>query len=84
MKSLVDLPNISKVIAADLQKAGILTAEELKHIGSKDAFIRIRLHSDNRACLNKLCALEGAIHGIRWHLLPDEIKSDLKQFYKSL
>ena len=84
MNSLTDLPNISGVIAADLQKAGVLTAEELKRIGSKDAFVRIRIHSDSGACLNKLCALEGAIRGIRWHFLPDEIKSDLKQFHRSL
>jgi len=84
MKSLTDLPNISKVIAADLQKAGISTAEELERIGSKDAFICIRLHSDSSACINKLCALEGAIRGIRWHVLPDEIKADLKQFHQSL
>ena len=84
MKSLAALPNISKVIAADLQKAGITTAEELKSVGSKEAFIRIRLCSDSDACLSKLCALEGAIQGVRWHGLSDETKADLKQFRQSL
>ena len=84
MNNLTDLPNISKIIAADLEKADIFTSEELKHIGSKEAFVRIRMHSDSEACLNKLCALEGAIQGIRWHFLPDEIKSELKLFHKSL
>ena len=82
--SLTDLPNISKVIASDLQKAGISTVEELRRLGSKDAFVRIQLHSDSGACLNKLCALEGAIQGIRWHLLSDEVKADLKMFHRSL
>jgi len=81
---LTALPNISKVIASDLQKAGINTVEDLKQIGSKDAFIRIRLHADHEACINKLCALEGAIQGMRWHQLPESTKADLKAFYKSL
>ena len=84
MESLTALPNISKVIAADLQKAGIATPEELKRLGSKETFIRIRLHSDSDACLSKLYALEGAIQGIRWHGLSDETKADLKLFYKSI
>ena len=84
MSSLTDLVNISKVIAADLQKAGISTVEELKRIGSKEAFLRIRLRADFEACFSKLCALEGAIQGIRWHHLTDEVKSDLKKFFKSI
>ena len=84
MEKLTDLPNISKVIANDLQKAGIATVEKLKRIGSKEAFILIRLHSDCEACLSKLCALEGAVQGIRWHFLSDEVKADLKKFHKSL
>ena len=51
MINLTDLPNISKVIASDLEKVGISTVEELKRIGSRDAFVRIRLYSDNDACL---------------------------------
>lgn len=81
---LTDLPNISKVIASDLQKAGINTAEDLKQIGSKEAFIRTRLQADHDACLNQLCALEGAIQGVRWHQLPESTKVDLNAFYESL
>ncbi len=81
---LTDLPNISKVIASDLRKAGINTVEDLKQTGSKDAFIRIRLQADPEACINKLSALEGAIQGIRWHHLSENTKADLKAFYESL
>ena len=84
MSALNDLPNISRVIAGDLQKAGISAAEELRSIGSRESFILIRLHSDNSACLSKLYALEGAVQGIRWHSLTDETKNELKLFYKSL
>lgn len=30
-----------------------------------------------------LCALEGAIQGMRWHSLSNDIKNDLKCFYES-
>lgn len=82
--TLTSLPNISSAIAADLEKAGISTAEQLKKMGSKEAFVRIRLQADSEACVSKLCALEGAIQGMRWHNLPDDVKADLKAFYKSL
>jgi TfoX C-terminal domain. len=55
MSGLTDLPNISKVIAADLEKSGISTSESLKSLGSTDAFIRIRACTDPNACIN--CAL---------------------------
>lgn len=83
MGELSKLPNISTVIEAKLNAAGITTAAELSTIGSKDAFIRIRLQ-DSTVCLNMLYALEGANQNIRWHHLPDEKKAELKSFYKSL
>ena len=82
--NLTYLPKISKVIASDLQKAGVHTAEELKQTGSKEACIRIRLQADRAACINKLCALEGAIQGVRWHHLSEDTKADLKAFYQAL
>ena len=74
----------ARLLRGILAKRGIFTVEELKRIGSKDAFLRIRLHSDSTACLSKLSALEGAIQGIRLHDLTDEVKTELRRFYKSL
>jgi hypothetical protein len=39
---------------------------------------------DNNACLNVLFALEGAIQGIRWYILDDRKKNELKEFYDCL
>lgn len=80
---LTDLVNISKVTSGELSEVGIITPEQLKETGSKEAFLRIRI-KDSSACICKLYALEGAIRGIRWHNLPDDIKQDLKNFYNSL
>ena len=83
MNALHELHNISKVIEEKLIEVDIDTPEELKAMGSKEAFIRIKL-KDNSACVNMLFALEGAIEGIRWHYLSDDKKQELKVFYKTL
>ncbi|WP_243167656.1 TfoX/Sxy family protein [Acetobacterium paludosum] len=33
--------------------------------------------------LLRLCGLEGAIRGIRWHYLDDNLKKELKSFYET-
>jgi DNA transformation protein len=83
MGELSKLPNISKVIEEKLNESGVETVARLQELGSKEAFVRIRLR-DNTACVNMLCALEGAIQGIRWHQLADDKKQELKAFYKTL
>jgi len=80
---LSKLPNISKVVEGKLNEVGINTQEQFMNIGSRQAFLNIK-KNDSGACVNMLCALEGAIQGIRWHSLPDEVKLQLKEFHKSL
>lgn len=83
MSNLSNLPNIGKVLEEQLVKVGINTEAELKRSGSKEAWLNIR-GIDKSACYNRLCALEGAIQGIRWHSLSDEVKKDLKEFYNDV
>ena len=83
MGELSKLPNISTVVEGKLNEVGIITKDQLKDIGSKQAFLSLR-KNDSGACLNMLCALEGAIQGIRWHSLSDDIKKELKEFHRSL
>jgi len=82
MGELSKLPNIGENVEEQLNKVGIENFEQLKEIGSKQAWLRIKAIDDS-ACINRLCALEGAIQGIRWHYLSDEVKADLKGFYNS-
>ena len=83
MGELSKLPNISTVVEGKLNEVGIITKDQLKDIGSKQAFLSLR-KNDSGACLNMLCALEGAIQGIRWHSLSDDVKKELKEFHRSL
>lgn len=78
--ALTRMPNIGKVVAEKLIQVGITTPEELKVIGTEQAFIRL-LTVDDTACFSMLQGLEGAIQGIRWHNLPKERKEELKEFF---
>lgn len=80
MGELSKLPNIGQTLEEQLNQVGIKTTQDLKDAGSKTAWLRIKT-IDPSACINRLYALEGAIQGIRWHNLSDEIKHELKEFY---
>jgi len=82
MGELAELINIGKVVEEQLNEVGISTVEELRAAGSKQAWLKIR-GIDSSACINRLCALEGAIQGIRWHDLDVEKKGELKAFYSA-
>lgn len=72
------LPNIGKTLEHKLLNAGITTPEQLKETGAENAFLRLAVE-DKSACYNMLCALEGAIQGIRWHQLSTERKKERKK-----
>lgn len=80
MGELSKLPNIGKTLEDQLTKAGIQTVSQLKKAGSREAWLKIKA-LDPSACYNRLCALEGALRGIRWHDLDEETKAELKMFY---
>ena len=81
MGELAKLPNIGKTIEEQLLQVGISSADELKKIGSKAAWLKIQA-IDESACIHRLMALEGAIQGVKKTMLSDEVKADLKEFYQ--
>ncbi len=81
MTELSRLPNIGKVVEAQLNEVGISTEADLKAVGSKQAWLRI-LAIDDSACINRLMALEGAVRGVKKSTLSDEVKTELKKFYR--
>ncbi|QSX05721.1 TfoX/Sxy family protein [Sedimentibacter sp. zth1] len=83
MYELSKLPNIGKTLETQLVQVGIETTQQLKQIGSKQAWLSIKA-IDPSACYNRLCALEGAIQGVRWYYLSDDTKKELKEFYNNL
>ncbi len=83
MAELNSMRNIGKEIEKKLKSVGISSSEELIRTGSKEAFIRLKMRFSN-ICLVHLYTLQGAIDGMEYNQLPDEIKHDLKCFSDQL
>ena len=81
MGELSKLPNIGKTVEEQLIQVEISSADELKKVGAKEAWLRIQ-KIDECACIHRLLALEGAILGVKKTMLSDEVKADLKEFYQ--
>ena len=82
MGELAKLVNIGKVVEQQLEAVDVTTPQQLMELGSREAWLRIQA-IDSSACYNRLCALEGAIRGVRWHDLPQDVKQELKEFYQA-
>ena len=80
MGELKTLPNIAEKLEGQLNEVGIDSIDALKQTGSREAWLRIA-SIDPSACYMRLCALEGAIQGVRWHHLEADKKKELKTFY---
>lgn len=80
MGELSKLPNIGKEVERQLNEVGIFTYDELKVNGAEQAWLKIQ-EIDPSACIHRLLALEGAIHGIKKTELSQKRKEDLKDFY---
>ena len=78
---LTELPNIGPVLADNLRRIGITTAEELRSAGACEAWLRIRTQVDRGACFHQLTALAGAEAGIPQKELPPERRAELKAFF---
>ena len=72
---------IGKTVEEQLVQVGISSADELRKVGAKAAWLRIQ-EMDESACIHRLLALEGAIQGVKKTMLSDEVKADLKDFYQ--
>lgn len=83
MAELTSMQNIGKEIEKKLKSVGISTAEELKQIGSREAFLRLKQRYPN-VCLVHLYTLQGAIDDTEYNRLPEDVRNDLKAFTDEL
>ncbi|NLH43189.1 MAG: TfoX/Sxy family protein [Planctomycetes bacterium] len=84
-KELTDLPNIGAVMADTLRRVGVETPADLKAAGSIEVLLRIhQTIPDDKACVHKLYALEGAIRGVRSNDIPQGERAELWQRFKAL
>lgn len=72
--------NIGKETESQLLQVGIHDAEELKKVGSKEAWLKIK-EIDSGACLHLLYGLEATVEGVKKKDLDKKIKAELKVFF---
>ena len=63
---LENLPNVGPKLAQDLRAAGVETAAQLRRLGARGAWVKVRDVNPERDCASSLLALEGAVRGVRW------------------
>jgi DNA transformation protein len=71
--------NIGKEMERKLKTVGINTDEDLIEMGSKEAFVKLKMLYPS-VCAIFLYTLEGAISDIPYNHLPEDVKADLKEF----
>ncbi len=79
MTELTSMRNIGKELERKLKIIGINSAEDLKRLGSKETFFRLKQRFPE-ICLVHLYTLEGAITNTNFNELSEETKKDLKEF----
>ncbi len=79
MTELSSMKNIGKELERKLKIIGINTAEELRQVGSKNAFFKLKMRFPE-VCLVHLYTLEGAITNTDFNKLSEDTKKDLKKF----
>jgi len=86
MTKLTTLKNIGNALEEKLKSVDITSAEELRMVGSKEAFSKLKRQypSDKAMSLVHLYALEGAVSDIEFNQLSEHVKADLKHHCESL
>jgi DNA transformation protein len=83
MSDLSTLPNVGPVLAGELRRAEIETAERLRRVGAAAAWERVREVNPERDCAASLLALEGAVRGVRWMALEGTERERIAAFAES-
>jgi DNA transformation protein and related proteins len=74
--SITDLPNLGPKSQQMLERAGITSLDQLRSLGSVEAFARVKRSGGNPS-LNLLWALEAALTGLRWQEVAREHRTSL-------
>ena len=79
MTPITALMNLGEKTAGWLASIGIDTAEDLAEYGVVEAYHQLKQMHPRKVSVNVLYALQGALLGIKWDLLPETLKDELRQ-----
>ncbi len=80
---IVGAHNVGKVLELKLEEIGISSLDELKKVGTEEAFLRLYEKNVNTS-RSILFSLEGAIVGVRWHNIDKKRIDELREFYSKV
>lgn len=80
---LLAMRNIGPEMERKLNAIGINSGEALAEMGSKEAFLRMKMKFPE-VCLVHLYTLQGAIDNADYNALTEDMKRDLKAFSDGL
>ena len=72
-----DLPNLRLSNERMLKKIGVQTIEQLHDIGALEAYKALQKTQETLLSLELLWALDGAIHGQHWSVIPESRRKEL-------
>lgn len=77
-RPLEALTNLGKIAARQLAEIGIASEAELRAAGAVAAYLRLKDHFGRGVSLNYLYALDGALKGVHWDLMPETERAVLR------
>jgi DNA transformation protein len=77
-RPLETLTNLGRISARQLAEIGIKTEAELRAAGAAAAYLKLKDHFGRGVSLNYLYALDGALKGVRWDLMPETERAALR------
>ena len=77
-RPLEQLTNLGRIAARQLAEIGITSEADLRAAGAVAAYLKLKDHFGRGVSLNYLYALDGALKGVRWDLMPDTERAALR------
>ena len=77
-RPLEALTNLGKISSRQLAEIGIKSEAELRAAGAVATYLRLKDHFGRGVSLNYLYALDGALKGVRWDLMPEAERALLR------
>lgn len=78
MKPIHEMHGLGPYMARVLGEIGVMTEEELGELGPVEAYARLKFFVGKGVTLNALYAIDAALAGLDWRLLPDDRKAELR------
>lgn len=77
-RPITDLPNLGPVMARRLAEVGVENEGDLRALGAAEAYRRLCFQF-GRVSLNALYAMDAALEGKDWRLVPEARKLDFRK-----